>query len=96
VYVGLRRDIPVPREKGEEVVSASVRRFEFVGGSSYKFWEVQVQGKDVVIRFGRIGTSGQTQTKNFPDAAAAAKHADRLIREKTGKGYQEVGSSRVA
>jgi predicted DNA-binding WGR domain protein len=28
--------------------------------------------------------------KSLPDKAAAMKHAEKLIREKTGKGYQEV------
>jgi predicted DNA-binding WGR domain protein len=28
--------------------------------------------------------------KNLSDEAAAAKHAARLIEEKTGKGYREV------
>ena len=66
------------------------RHFEFVGGSSSKFWEIQVQGKDVTVRFGRIGTQGQTQIKSFPGAGKAAQHAEKLIREKTGKGDAEV------
>ena len=45
---------------------------------------------DVTVRFGRIGTNGQEQTKSFADAAAAAKHVDKLIAEKTAKGYQPV------
>jgi predicted DNA-binding WGR domain protein len=28
--------------------------------------------------------------KSLPDEAAAAKQAEKLIKEKTGKGYQEV------
>ena len=66
------------------------RHFEFVDGSSSKFWEVGVNGTDVTVRYGRIGTDGQTQTKSFGDAAAAQKHADKLIAEKTKKGYSEV------
>ena len=66
-----------------------MRRFEFVGGSSAKFWEVSVNGKAVTVRYGRIGTSGQEQTKAFPDAEKAQKHANKLIAEKTGKGYVE-------
>ena len=66
-----------------------MRRFEFVGGSSAKFWEVSVNGNDVTVRYGRIGTSGQEQTKSFADAEKAQKHANKLIAEKTGKGYVE-------
>jgi DNA ligase-1 len=69
--------------------TAMPRRFEFVEGKSSKFWEISVEGKDVTVHFGRIGTNGQTQTKNFADEAAAQKHADKLIAEKTEKGYVE-------
>ena len=68
------------------------RRFEFVGGSSAKFWEVSVSGPDVTIRFGRIGTDGQSQTKSFPDVAAAERHAERMIGQKTTKGYVECAT----
>ena len=47
-------------------------------------------GGDVTVRYGRIGTNGQTQSKSFADEAAAEKHADKLIAEKTAKGYVEV------
>ena len=47
-------------------------------------------GAEVTVRYGRIGTQGQTNTKSFPDEAAAARHAEKLIQEKTGKGYREV------
>ena len=68
----------------------STRRFEFTEGSSNKFWAISVEGINVTIRFGRIGTEGQSQTKTFPTTDAAAKHADRLIAEKTKKGYVEA------
>ena len=66
------------------------RRFELVEGNSAKFWEVSTSGADVTVTFGRLGTNGQTQTKTLADAEAAAKHANKLIGEKTKKGYQEV------
>lgn len=69
------------------------RYFEFVGGNSAKFWEVTVNGCDVTIRFGRIGTAGQVQTKSFDDEAAAVKHAEKMIAQKTKKGYQETVAS---
>ncbi len=67
-----------------------LRRFEFVGGSSSKFWEVRVAHADVTVRFGRLGTDGQSQTKTLPDGAAATKHAEKMIAQKTAKGYIEV------
>ena len=69
------------------------RRFEFVGGSSRKFWEIAVAGSAVTVRFGRIGAAGQTQQKLFADAATASRTAERLVREKLAKGYVEQGST---
>jgi predicted DNA-binding WGR domain protein len=68
----------------------SKRHFEFVGGSSAKFWEIGVSGNEVAVRFGRIDTEGQTQTKTLPDTDAAAHHAEKLIASKTAKGYRET------
>ncbi len=69
-----------------------VRRFEFVAGSSAKFYEITVAGCDVTVRYGRIGVSGQTQTKSFADAAAAQHYADKLVAQKTSKGYVECAA----
>lgn len=69
---------------------SATRRFEFVEGTSSKFWEVHQEGDDVVIRFGRIGTAGQGVRKPFKDGAAASRHIEKLIHEKISKGYAEV------
>lgn len=66
------------------------RRFKFSKGSSNKFWEISTSGTDVTVCFGRIGTQGQSQTKSFPDDAAASKHAEKLISQKLAKGYKET------
>ncbi len=66
------------------------RRFEMVEGSSSKFWEVEVIGAVLRVRFGKIGTDGQEKDKKLASPADAAKEAEKLIREKTGKGYEEV------
>jgi len=42
-----------------------------------------------MVRFGRIGTPGQSQTKNFSDAEHARRESDKLIAEKLKKGYVE-------
>ena len=68
------------------------RYFEFVGGSSAKFWECGVSGNEVTVRFGRIGTDGQTQVKTLGNADAAACHAEKLIASKTAKGYLETAA----
>jgi predicted DNA-binding WGR domain protein len=69
--------------------AGSVRRYEFVDGSSNKFWEISLSGDSFSVRFGRIGAAGQAQTKSFSDEARANKEAERLIAEKLRKGYQE-------
>jgi DNA ligase-1 len=102
-YVGVRADAPsakvaVPAKPKAAAASttaitpskAGKRRFEFADGSSDKFWEIEVAGAEVTVRYGRTGADGQTKTKTFADDAAAAKHADKLIAEKTEKGYHEV------
>lgn len=66
------------------------RRFEQIEGTSSKFWEVDVDGKSLTVRFGRIGTNGQTQTKAFATDAKASAERDKLVKEKLGKGYKEV------
>jgi predicted DNA-binding WGR domain protein len=69
------------------------RYFEFIGGSSSKFWEVSTSGNEVTVRFGRIGTEGQTQVKTLADPDAAAQHAEKLVFQKLGKGYRETVAS---
>ena len=66
------------------------RYFEYIGGTSAKFWEASVSGNTVTVRFGRIGTEGQTQVKTLADAEAAAKHAEKIIAAKMAKGYRET------
>ena len=78
--------------KPKQEDNAMKRYFEFVEGSSAKFWEISQSGKDVTVRFGRVGTDGQTQTKTLADAAAATKHAEKLVGEKVKKGYQETAA----
>jgi predicted DNA-binding WGR domain protein len=70
-----------------------VRHFEFVGGTSKKFWEVWVEGSSVHTRYGKIGATGQQTIKDTSSAAAAQVLHDKLVREKTGKGYQETTSA---
>lgn len=101
-YVGVRDEAPaaltVAPATADDVdaISASqatdrARRFEIRdGASSAKFWHIARTGADVTVRFGKIGTSGQTQTKSFADAGLAEKHVDKLVKEKAGKGYVEV------
>lgn len=70
-----------------------MQRYELIEGTSSKFWEIDVSGRELTVRFGRIGTSGQSKTKSFADAAAAQKEWEKLVKEKTGKGYALASTS---
>jgi predicted DNA-binding WGR domain protein len=80
------RPEPAPAAAG---AGGPARRFEFIGGASRKFWEISVAGNSFTVRFGRLGTAGQSQTKSFADEAKAKREAETLIAEKLKKGYAE-------
>ena len=97
-------DAPAPKKSAKKSAKASPapktakapkpgspRHFEFSEGSSNKFWEISVDGTTVRTRYGKIGASGQLTIKEFDDKAGAFKEVERLIHEKTKKGYVESG-----
>ncbi|MFD7708568.1 WGR domain-containing protein [Streptomyces sp. NPDC059786] len=57
------------------------------GGGAHKFYEVEVRGLEVSVRYGRIGAAGQSQTSSFPTPEKAQAAAARKIAEKVRKGY---------
>ena len=68
----------------------SLRMFHFSQGPSHKFWSITLDGATQTVRFGRIGTAGQTQTKTFDNDAQAQSATEKLIEAKRKKGYAEV------
>jgi predicted DNA-binding WGR domain protein len=56
-------------------------------GVSHKFYEVIVDGTQLRIRYGRIGTDGTLQTSSFPTVEKARAEAQKKIKSKTSKGY---------
>ncbi|WP_437969832.1 WGR domain-containing protein [Sorangium sp. So ce260] len=73
-----------------------MRRFEFVQGTSAKFWMADVDDRTFVVVYGRLGTAGQRKEKAFPTAEAAARECEKKIAEKLREGYQEVGAPAAA
>jgi len=73
-----------------------MRRLEFSDGKSNKFWEVEVQGTEVTTRWGKIGTAGQTKTKDLGTAAKALAHSEKQLKSKIKKGYAETGEPDAA
>jgi predicted DNA-binding WGR domain protein len=86
-----RRDGGAPRAQSPSAGASATRYFEFTEGSSRKFWEIVVQENTFTVRFGRIGTQGQSQTKRFADEAQAKREAENLVTEKVKKGYVQKG-----
>ena len=65
------------------------RRFSFVEGGSSKFWEVGLAGCVQTVRYGRLGSAGQSKSKPFASESEAARDTAKLIAEKLAKGYRE-------
>ncbi|MEZ5582655.1 MAG: WGR domain-containing protein [Candidatus Competibacteraceae bacterium] len=57
-------------------------------GVSHKFYEVIIDGTQVSIRYGRIGTDGQTKVTGYPNPDKAQAAAAKKIAEKRRKGYE--------
>jgi predicted DNA-binding WGR domain protein len=68
------------------------RRFELVEGSSSKFWQISVDGAAFTVTYGRIGTAGTSKMTACASPAEAKAEADKLVKEKVKKGYQEPGA----
>lgn len=67
-----------------------MRTFKYADDKSYKFWNIELQGKSFTVTFGRIGSKGQAQTKEFASEEAARAAYEKLIHEKLAKGYEET------
>jgi predicted DNA-binding WGR domain protein len=81
-----KAEVPTPIQTAS---SGTVRHFQFISGASRKFWEISLSGNSFTVRFGRIGTAGQSQTKTFADEAKTKREAEHLIAEKLKKGYTQ-------
>ncbi|MCF6405185.1 WGR domain-containing protein [Chitinophaga filiformis] len=65
-------------------------KFIYQDGKSNKFWDIEITDNQYTVYYGKAGTQGQTQTKEFPSAEECRKAADKLIAEKVKKGYTQV------
>jgi uncharacterized protein (TIGR02996 family) len=72
------------------------RRYELSEGSSHKFWEVKLEGTNVVTIHGRIGSDGQTTLKEHDSPALAKQEHDKLVASKERKGYRLVSEGSAA
>jgi len=72
------------------------RELVYMDAKSSKFWNIELAGNAYTVKYGRIGTDGQSMTKSFADEATATKEAEKLIKEKVGKGYVDAAGSGVS
>ena len=64
------------------------KHLEFSDAKSNKFWEIELKGKKINIRYGRIGIENPaTQSKPFASADLAKKYYGKKLKEKINKGY---------
>ena len=50
-----------------------MRTFVFTDNKSHKFWNIDLQGTRFTVTFGKVGTKGQTQLKEFADEPRAKR-----------------------
>ncbi|SDF49417.1 WGR domain-containing protein [Chitinophaga filiformis] len=65
-------------------------KFIYQDGNSNKFWDIEINRNQFTVYFGKAGTQGQTQTKEYTSEEECRKAADKLIAEKVKKGYSQV------
>lgn len=53
---------------------------------SNKFWKIKVQGNMFIVSYGRIGTQGSINTKEFSSEEHCLREANKLIQSKLKKG----------
>ncbi|SJZ39483.1 WGR domain-containing protein, predicted DNA-binding domain in MolR [Chitinophaga eiseniae] len=66
------------------------KKFIYQDDKSHKFWDITADGTTIIVTFGKAGTQGQTQAKTFATEDECRTAADKLMAEKTKKGYQPV------
>ena len=69
-------------------------RLVYKDDKSHKFWEITVEGSAYTVRFGKVGTDGQTKTKNLDSGDEAIASAKKQIKAKEKKGYRREGGGK--
>lgn len=59
----------------------------FKDDKSDKFWQIEASGKSFTVTYGKMGSTGTSQTKTFANEQACLKEAEKLLAEKKKKGY---------
>jgi predicted DNA-binding WGR domain protein len=78
-----------PAKAASSAKSSGLRSFVYTDDKSNKFWNIEVNGAGFTVTFGKVGSAGQSSEKSFDDEDACSIAANKLIAEKTKKGYVE-------
>ncbi|MCH1912641.1 WGR domain-containing protein [Leptospira noguchii] len=57
----------------------------FQDNQSDKFWNIETSGNTFTVTYGKSGTPGQSQTKNFDSVEKCIQEATKLLTEKLKK-----------
>lgn len=68
------------------------RELIYMDARSSKFWNIELQGSSHTVAYGRIGTQGQSVTKSFSSEDEARQDFEKLVKEKTRKGYVDAAA----
>lgn len=75
-----------PPAPTNNLAPGETRFVHLIGGTSKKCWDdVTVDGNELVVSFGRIGTMEQLKRKPFATPEPTRAEAERLIREKSAR-----------
>jgi cell wall assembly regulator SMI1/predicted DNA-binding WGR domain protein len=56
-------------------------------GKTKKFWQIEISGVTQTVRFGKLGSNGQSREKTYSDNEVACEAGRKLIAAKERKGY---------
>ena len=65
-----------------------MRTFVFTDDKSNKFWNIDLRATAFTVTFGKVGTKGQTQVKDFPDEATAQQGLRQARRREARQGLR--------
>jgi predicted DNA-binding WGR domain protein len=77
------------------MATSKKKRFELRDAKHDKFWEIDVAGASVTVRFGRLGSAGVEKATKFAAPAEAERAAMKLVAQKTKKGYRAAPAGRA-
>jgi predicted DNA-binding WGR domain protein len=63
--------------------------------ASNKFWSYEPQGNNVLVKWGRVGTTGQSKLHTFGSTHERDRYINNIVSEKEDKGYKVVTEEKL-